>query len=74
MMGKFEIHTTMVWMSELSPQIADAMTEHSICHPGRLLPQGLPHQDSPAFELFQSTKSVTDLFSDSLSIVVLKSP
>ena len=61
-----------VWISKLSPQIIDAITEHSICQPGRPLPQGLSHQGSPSFEHFQSAKSVGDLFSDTFEL--LKSP
>jgi hypothetical protein len=34
-----------------------AMTEHSICHPGRPSPHGLDHRGSPAFELFHNAKS-----------------
>lgn len=37
-----------------------AMTEHSICHPGRPGPQGDGHEGSPGFEAFQSAKSAAD--------------
>ena len=40
-----------------SPNIADAMTEHSMCHPGRPGPHGEGHEGSPGLEAFQSAKS-----------------
>ena len=48
------------WISKPSPRIAVAMTEHSICQPGRPGPQGDGHEGSPGFEAFQSAKSATD--------------
>ena len=44
----------------LLPKIAEAMTEHSICHPGRPGPHGDGHEGSPGFEAFQSAKSAGD--------------
>lgn len=55
--------TPPVWISKLSPQIAEAITEHSICHPGRPRPQGLSHHGSPGLEAFQRAKSVGRRFS-----------
>jgi len=40
-----------------SPRIAVAMTEHSICHPGRPGPHGEGHEGSPDLEAFQIAKS-----------------
>ena len=37
--------------------ISRAITEHSICHPGRPLPQGLSQKISPGFAAFQRAKS-----------------
>lgn len=47
-------------MSMFSPNMALAITEHSICHPGRPGPQGDGHDGSPGFEAFQSAKSAAD--------------
>ncbi len=44
----------------LSPKIALAITEHSICQPGRPGPQGDGHAGSPAFDPFQRAKSEGD--------------
>src|ERR1700722_8057228 len=55
-------------MSKLSPKMALAMTEHSICHPGRPGPQGEGHAGSPGFDAFHNAKSDGDLrpvFADS---------
>jgi hypothetical protein len=41
--------------------MALAMTEHSICHPGRPGPQGEAHEGSPGFEAFHKAKSDADL-------------
>src|SRR5712675_2266054 len=48
-------------MSILSPRIADAITEHSICHPGRPEPHGDDQKGSPGLDAFQSAKSAVDL-------------
>src|SRR3989442_10717123 len=48
-------------MSILSPKTALAITEHSICHPGRPGPQGEDHEGSPGFERFHKAKSEGDL-------------
>lgn len=56
------------------PQIAEAITEHSICHPGLPLPHGDSHDGSPALDFFQRAKSVEDRFSFNLSSPVHKSP
>ena len=44
----------------LSPKIALAMTEHSMCHPGRPGPQGDGQDGSPGFEAFHSAKSAVE--------------
>src|SRR5882672_1456137 len=44
-------------MSIFSPRISDAMTEHSICHPGLPGPQIEGQEGSPGFDAFQSAKS-----------------
>jgi hypothetical protein len=49
------------WMSILSPRMADAITEHSICHPGRPGPHGDDQNGSPGLDAFQSAKSAADL-------------
>ncbi len=41
----------------LLPKIADAMTEHSMCQPGRPGPHGDGHDGSPAFDAFHNAKS-----------------
>lgn len=56
-------------MSSLSPEIALAIAEHSMCHPGRPLPQGESHEGSPGFDAFHNAKSAGALFSVSLSPV-----
>src|SRR5687768_3671709 len=45
------------WMSIVSPRCRSIIAEHSICQPGRPLPQGLSQPITPASEGFQSTKS-----------------
>lgn len=40
--------------------MALAITEHSICQPGRPGPQGEGHEGSPGFDAFQSAKSEAD--------------
>jgi hypothetical protein len=40
--------------------MALAITEHSICQPGRPGPQGDGHEGSPGFDAFQSAKSEAD--------------
>jgi len=45
------------WMSILSPNMALAMTEHSMCHPGRPGPHGDGQDGSPCLEAFQRAKS-----------------
>jgi hypothetical protein len=47
-------------ISILSPRMALAMTEHSICQPGRPAPQGEGQEGSPGLEAFQSAKSEAD--------------
>lgn len=59
-------------MSRFLPQIVDAMAEHSMCQPGRPLPQGESQQGSPALLFFHRAKSVWDFFSP--WSFVLKSP
>ena len=44
-------------MSMLSPNIALAITEHSICQPGRPGPHGDGHEGSPDFDAFHKAKS-----------------
>lgn len=44
----------------LSPSMALAMTEHSMCHPGRPRPQGDGHEGSPGFDAFHRAKSELD--------------
>lgn len=41
----------------LSPNIALAITEHSICQPGRPGPHGDGHEGSPDFDAFHRAKS-----------------
>jgi hypothetical protein len=41
----------------LSPNISLAITEHSMCHPGRPGPHGEGQEGSPGLEAFQSAKS-----------------
>ena len=45
----------------LSPRMADAITEHSMCHPGRPCPHGEGQDGSPGFDVFQRAKSAADL-------------
>ena len=52
-------------MSIDSPKTAEAMTEHSICQPGRPLPQGESQDGSPGLDIFQRAKSRDDRFSES---------
>lgn len=44
-------------MSMLLPRTAEAITEHSICHPGRPGPHGEGHDGSPALDAFHKAKS-----------------
>ena len=44
-------------MSMLSPSISDAMTEHSMCQPGRPGPHGEGQEGSPDLDAFQRAKS-----------------
>jgi hypothetical protein len=44
-------------MSSSLPKIALAITEHSMCQPGRPFPQGLGQEGSPGFEAFHTAKS-----------------
>ena len=41
--------------------MADAITEHSICHPGRPWPHGDDQKGSPGLDAFHSAKSAVDL-------------
>lgn len=66
--------TPPVWMSSDLPHIAEAITEHSMCQPGRPRPHGESHQGSPSFDLFQRAKSFEERFSFSLSSDTLRSP
>ena len=50
-------------LSQSCPIISEAITEHSICHPGLPIPQGDSHAGSPGFEFFHRAKSDSDLFS-----------
>ena len=45
------------WMSKVRPRNFSLMAEHSMCQPGRPLPQGLSHDGSPGFAAFHSAKS-----------------
>ena len=47
-------------MSILSPKIADAITEHSMCQPGRPGPHGEGQEGSPGLEAFQRAKSAAE--------------
>ena len=49
------------WISKFWPKIALAITEHSICQPGRPGPQGEGHEGSPVFDRFHRAKSEGDL-------------
>lgn len=54
----------------LSPNIAEAMTEHSICHPGRPGPHGEGQKGSPGFDAFHSAKSA----GERLPVVAVRAP
>ena len=41
----------------VSPKILVAITEHSMCQPGRPCPQGLFQETSPSLAAFQRAKS-----------------
>ena len=43
--------------------MSEAMTEHSMCQPGRPSPHGDCHAGSPGLELFQRAKSFGFFFS-----------
>lgn len=45
------------WISIASPRMSEAITEHSICQPGRPGPHGEVHEGSPGLEAFQIAKS-----------------
>ncbi|KAH3668693.1 hypothetical protein OGAPHI_002447 [Ogataea philodendri] len=45
------------WISIWDPTKSEAITEHSMCHPGRPCPQGDGHDGSPALEAFHKAKS-----------------
>jgi hypothetical protein len=47
-------------MSILEPSIALAITEHSMCHPGRPGPHGEGQEGSPTFDAFHKAKSAAD--------------
>src|SRR5437868_3173805 len=51
------------WMSNVSPRYSMAMTEHSMCQPGRPGPSSVSQNGSPSFGAFQSTKSRASAFS-----------
>lgn len=61
-----------VWISNVWPNILEAMTEHSMCQPGLPFPQGESHQGSSFLDCFQSAKSFGERFS--LAVFVDKSP
>ena len=44
----------------LSPRISEAITEHSMCHPGRPFPHGDGQDGSPGLDAFQRAKSSGD--------------
>lgn len=50
------------------------MAEHSMCHPGRPLPQGHGQDGSPGLEAFHRAKSLGDRFSLRRSAEMLRSP
>lgn len=56
--------TPPLWTSILSPRISVAMTEHSMCQPGRPLPHGLGHDGSPGLDVFHKQKSAAERFVD----------
>ena len=56
-------HKIIYILSQSCPIISEAITEHSICHPGLPIPQGDSHAGSPGFEFFHRAKSDSDLFS-----------
>ena len=47
-----------------------AIVEHSICQPGRPLPQGESHIGSPGLDAFHRAKSLALLFSASAVITI----
>ena len=47
-----------------------AITEHSMCQPGRPLPHGESQNGSPALESFQSAKSDAERFSPAAAVCV----
>ena len=55
----------------VSPKCFVAITEHSICQPGRPLPQGESQLISPGLALFHSAKSNGFLFLASSALSVL---
>ena len=54
----------------MSPSRSEAIAEHSICHPGRPSPHGDSHIGSPAFDFFQSAKSLAERFSPASALCV----
>src|SRR5271157_4413425 len=50
------------WISKVSPRKFWLIIEHSICHPGLPLPQGLSHHGSPSLLAFHRAKSRGYLF------------
>lgn len=61
-----------VWISNVWPNIQEAITEHSICQPGLPFPQEESHHGSPFFDFFQRAKSLGERFS--LTALVVRSP
>ena len=57
-------------MSKLSPRYFMLIVEHSMCHPGLPLPQGLSQNGSPGLAAFQSAKSSGSSLSSLMSIRV----
>mmetsp|Transcript_41364 Transcript_41364/g.82894 ORF Transcript_41364/g.82894 Transcript_41364/m.82894 type:complete len:264 (-) Transcript_41364:951-1742(-) len=60
--------TPPAWISMLEPRISLAITEHSMCQPGRPPPHGESHEGSPALEAFQRAKSDADRFSPATAV------
>mmetsp|Transcript_43713 Transcript_43713/g.114896 ORF Transcript_43713/g.114896 Transcript_43713/m.114896 type:complete len:254 (-) Transcript_43713:563-1324(-) len=57
-------------MSILDPMMSEAITEHSMCQPGRPPPHGESHAGSPALDAFHSAKSDAERFSPAPAVCV----
>ena len=55
------------WMSNVSPSSLRLMAEHSMCQPGRPLPQGLSHEGSPGLAFFHRAKSAAERLRSAVS-------